>query len=47
LLVDHQLRGLCIKLAVSIHHGDLPPVLLAEIEELTIDAWALRDGDHT
>ncbi len=44
LLVEQQLRGLCIKLAVSIHHGAEQPTLLAEISEMAGDAWALRDG---
>lgn len=44
LLVEQQLRGLCIKLAVSMHRGEATPILLAEISELAGDAWALRDG---
>jgi hypothetical protein len=44
LLVEQQLRGLCVKLAVSLHYGEPQPQLLAEITEMAADAWALRDG---
>jgi len=44
LLVEQQLRGRCIELAVFMQRGELPPLLLSEISELAGDAWALRDG---
>jgi len=47
LLVEQALRGKCIELAVFLHRGLLPPLLLEEVIELTEDSWALREGDHT
>ncbi len=44
LMIDHQLRGKCVELAVFMRRGELPPILLEEITELAGDAWALRDG---
>lgn len=45
LMVDQQLRGRCVELAVHLHHGQSAPHLLAEVEELAIESWALREGD--
>lgn len=44
LMVQQQLRGRCVELAVFLHRGELPPQLMAEISELASDAWALREA---
>lgn len=44
-LLRQALRGKCCELAMFLHHGDLPELLLAEVAELATDVWALRDGD--
>ena len=47
LMIEHSLRGKCIELAVFLHHGSLPQLLLAEVVEMATDRWALHDGDDT
>lgn len=39
------LRGKCCELAVHLIHGDTPPMLLAEVEELAVESWAFREFD--
>ncbi len=44
LMTEQQLRGRCVELAVFLHNGQLPPLLLAEVEELAVERWALREA---
>ena len=43
LMVEQQLRGRCVELAVFLHKGELPPNLLGAVVELTVERWALRE----